>query len=101
MQGYIDFYDNAEKWLRVVMSVFFVPAFLYRLFTIILEKASRPSHLVYLILSVLPFLDTACVVIDIVFCAIGRLLPRDFGELFSSEDAVKESKDVIDEKPEE
>ena len=80
MSDYIKFYDEAPLWLRIVLSALGVPAFLYRLFNVIIEKAADTSRLIYLILNVVPIIGTVIYVIDIVWCALGRLLPRGFAD---------------------
>ena len=75
MNDYIKFYDESPRWLRVVLSALGVPAFLYRLFGVILDKAKDTSKLVYLILNVVPIIGAIIYVIDIVWCALGRKLP--------------------------
>lgn len=98
MSDYIKFYDGAERWLRIVLSVFFVPAFLYRLFKVIISKAEDPSQIVYLVLSVLPIIGTIVLVLDIVWCALNRSLPTNLSDVFAYEgkkdDGTKE--DAID-----
>ena len=83
MDGYIKFYDEAAKWLRIVLSVLAIPAFLYRLFKVIINKNDDPAKLIYLILNVVPIIGTVIWVIDLVWCIVGKPLPLCFGDLSS------------------
>ena len=94
MSGYIRFYDEAPMWLRIVLSVLWVPAFLYRLFQLIIDAMEEPMNLVYLILSVIPFIGTVILVIDIVWCALRRPLPLSFADWFGDEVDEKGAVDV-------
>ena len=85
MSGYIDYYDQAPKWVRIVFSALGIPAFLYRLFKVIIEKAGDTSKLIYLILNVIPFIGTVIWVIDIVWCILDRKLPLCFADLSAPE----------------
>ena len=87
MNDYIQFYDDAPLWLRIVLSVLWVPAFLYRLFNVIMEKAQDSAALVYLILNALPIIGTIILVFDIVKCALGKPLPRTFAD-WSNESVI-------------
>lgn len=80
MNSYIRFYDEAALWLRIVLSALGVPAFLYRLFKVIMEKAGDSSRLVYLILNVIPIIGAVIYVVDIIWCAMGRALPLSFDD---------------------
>ena len=94
MSEYIRFYDEAPMWLRIVMSALWIPAFLYRLFQLILDHADEPMNLVYLILSVIPFIGTVIFVIDIVWCALRRPLPLSFADWFGDGFDEKDAVDV-------
>ena len=94
MTAYCKFYDEADMWIRIVLSVLWVPAFLYRLFKAILDKWQDLSRLIYLILNVLPIVGTAVVVLDIVWCALRRNLPTCLADLLSPSNPV--SSDAID-----
>ena len=52
MSGYIKWFDEAPRWLRIVCSIFGIFAFLYRLFKVIIDKAEDTAKLIYLIFSV-------------------------------------------------
>lgn len=78
MNSYIRFYDEAALWLRIVLSALGVPAFLYRLFKVIMEKAGDSNRLVYLILNVI--IGPVIYVVDIIWCAMGRALPLCFDD---------------------
>ena len=80
MTGYIKFYDEAALWLRIVLSLLGLPAFLYRLFQVILDKAKDTNRLVYLILNVIPIIGTVIYVVDVVWCALKRPLPLCFAD---------------------
>lgn len=80
MNSYIRFYDEAALWLRIVLSALGVPAFLYRLFKVIMEKAGDSNRLVYLILNVIPIIGAVIYVVDIIWCAMGRALPLSFDD---------------------
>ena len=85
MSGYIKFYDEAARWLRVVLSALGITATLYRLFTVIIDKAADKMKLVYLILGVIPFIGTVIWVLDIVWCARNRPLPTCFADITGGE----------------
>ena len=95
MAGYIKWYDEAPKWLRIVVSVFGIFAFLYRLFKVIIDKAEDTSKLIYVIFNVIPIIGTVIVVFDIVKCAMGKALPTNFSEMADFSDESK--KEVVDE----
>ena len=78
MSNYIKFYDETNIVLRIILSALGVPAFLYRLFKVIIDKASKSEDLVFLILNVIPIIGTVIYVFDIVFCALKRPLPVNF-----------------------
>ena len=80
MSNYIKFYDEAARWLRIVLSVLGIPGFLYRLFNVIIDKAADTSKLVYLILNVIPIIDMVIWVFDIVKCALKQPLPLCFAD---------------------
>lgn len=106
MSEYMKFYDEAPRWLRVVLAVVWVPAFLYRLFGVIIDKAKDTPKLVYLILNVVPIIGFIIVIIDIVWCAMGRPLPVSFASLngdvteVKKEEAVEAEEVKEEEKPE-
>ena len=100
MSNYIKFYDGAARWLRIVLSVVCVPAFLYRLFKVIIDKAEDKSKLIYLILSVIPFIGTVIFVVDIVWCALCRELPLCFADWTNSRPVAPEA-EVVNEKKDE
>ena len=81
MSEYLKFVDEAPRWLRVILAVVWVPAFLYRLFGVIIEKASDTDKLIYLILNVVPIIGFILTIIDIIWCALGRPLPVSFASL--------------------
>ena len=97
MQEYIKFYDESVRWLRIVLSVLFVPAFLYRLFHVILEKANDASKIVYMVFEVLPILGTIVLVVDIVFCALNRNIPLNLAEALNGGTKQTVEAEVIDE----
>ena len=80
MNDFIQFYDDAPLWLRIVLSIVWVPGFLYRLFKVIMEKAEDTAALVYLILNALPIIGTIILIFDIVKCALSKPLPRTFAD---------------------
>jgi len=92
MSGYIKFYDEAELWLRVVLSALGVPAFLYRLFKVIIDKAHNVENLIFLILNVIPIVGTIIWVFDIVRCAMSKPLPCNFAGWWSNGEAATETK---------
>ncbi len=108
MENYLKWFDEQSKIIRVLLSIVGVPALLYRLFTVIIEKAKVTDHLVYLILNVVPIVGTIILIFDIVATARGRRLPLAFSEMTNpadlggKEDAVEvEAEDKPEEKPEE
>ena len=101
MSEYIKFYDESPRWLRVVLSAVGVPAFLYRLFGVIMDKANDGSKLLYLILNVMPIIGTFIWILDIIWCALGRHLPTCFGDLAEEKKDVVEAEVVEEEKEDE
>ena len=92
MSSYIKFYDEAPMWLRIVLSVFAIFPFLYRLFKVIIDKAEMTANLVYLILNVVPIVGTIIWVFDIIKCALKKPLPLNFSEVFGAEAKPAEEK---------
>lgn len=81
MSGYIKWIDEAPRWLRVVLSVFGIFNFLYRLFTVIIDKAKDTAKLVYVICNVIPILGFIIAVFDIVKTAMNKKIPTAFYEM--------------------
>lgn len=95
MSGYIKYFDEAPRWLRVVCSVFWVFNFLYRLFKVIIDKAEDTSKLVYVILNVIPFIGQVIAIFDIVKTAMDRNIPTNFSEMCDFSEQSKRGK-VVD-----
>ena len=97
MQEYIKFYDESVRWLRIVLSALGIPAFLYRLFHVILEKANDASKIVYMVFEVLPILGMIVYVVDIVFCALNRNIPLNLADALNGGSQQTVEAEVIDE----
>ena len=78
MKAYQQWIDGLSKPVRIILAVFGIFFFLYRLFSVIEEKASNTNHLLYLIFSVIPYVDVVILVIDIVAMARGNKVPAWF-----------------------
>ena len=94
MSGYIKWFDDAPRWVRVVCSLFGIFLFLYRLFKVIIDKAEDTSKLVYVILNVVPVIGWIIIVFDIVKCAMDRFIPTNFSEMLDFSDQTRRSKVV-------
>ena len=86
MEAYKKWVDGLGKVLRIVFAIV-VPIiyFLYRLFTVIEEKAKDKVHLMYLILNVVPFVAIMVYVIDIIAAVKGKPVPLSLGEATDEE----------------
>ncbi len=80
MSGYIRWFDEAKRWVKIVLSIFGIFAFLYRLFKLIISKCENKKELVYLILMVIPLVNFIIVIADIVFSVKGRNFVLSFDE---------------------
>ena len=89
MENYCKWWDELGKVAKVVLSIFGIFLFLYRLFKVIMEKAENTDRLVYLILNVVPIIGTVIIVIDIVWMAMDRPVALCFAD-WSNPGAPKE-----------
>ena len=81
MEGYKKWVDGLGKGLRIVFAIFVALIyFLYRLFNVIEEKAQDKSHLIYLILNVVPFVAIVVWVLDLVAAIKGGSVPLAFSK---------------------
>ena len=94
MSGYIKWLDESPRWLRVVLSIFWIFNFLYRLFKVIIDKAEDTSKLVYVILNVVPFVGYIIGIFDIVKTAMDRNIPTNFSEMCDFSDQSRRDKVV-------
>ena len=95
MSGYIKYFDEAPRWLRVVCSIFWVFMFLYRLFKVIIDRAEDTSKLIYVILNVVPFVGQVIAVFDIVKTAMDHNIPTNFADMCDFSQQQKRGK-VVD-----
>ena len=98
MEKYIEWYRRQEIAMKVILAIFWVPAFLYRLFSLILNKDQIPNgQIIYFILTLIPGIGVIFVIIDIVYACKGVIpLSLDFGE-----NEKEEEKEECDEAKEE
>ncbi len=103
MINYNKFIDRCGYVISIILSVLYVPFFLYRLFNVILTKNKNKGHLFYLILTVIPIISTILFVCDIVKSATHKYPPKTLVELFtknyrdgSNNSNNHNDKDVID-----
>lgn len=78
MKSYQRWIDGLAKPWRIVLAVFGIFFSLYRLFSVIEERGDNAYHIIYLVFSVIPFLDVAIAVFDIVAMALGKRIPAWF-----------------------
>ncbi len=94
MNSYIKWYDSLDKVVKIIFSVFYLFAWIYRLMFLIEDKASNTGRLVFFILSCIPGISFIIYIIDIVFAATRGTVPLSFDDL--SSDEPKKDDDVID-----
>ena len=93
MEGYKKWVDGLGKGLRIVFAIFVALIyFLYRLFNVIEEKAQDKSHLIYLILNVVPFVAIVVWVLDLVAAIKGAPVPLAFAKKEKQPKEAKEEK---------
>lgn len=80
MAGYRKWWEDLGKVAKIVLSIFGIFGFLYRLFGVIIEKAESTERLVYTILNVIPIIGTVIVILDIVWVALDRPFPTCFAD---------------------
>lgn len=74
MQEYIDWYNKQEVLVKVLLAIVWVPAFLYRLFSLILKaNEEQTSQIVYFILTLIPVIGTVLWITDIVYACKGQI----------------------------
>lgn len=93
MKSYIKFIDKCPYVLSIVLSAIWVPNFLYRLFYIIDTKNKVPGTLVYLILTVIPFISTILYICDICKSASHKYPPKTIRELLTKNYRNKANKE--------
>ncbi len=80
MANYCKWWDELGKVVKVILSIFGIFCFLYRLFKVIQEKAENTDRLLYLILNVIPIIGTVIVIVDIVWAALDKPMPLCFSD---------------------
>ena len=80
MEGYIKWFDGLSKVLRIVLSIFGIFCFLYRLFAYIRAEQKESKNLVYLILNIVPLVSIVVFVLDIVAAVKEQPVPLAFGK---------------------
>ena len=93
MEGYKKWVDGLGKGLRIVFALFVsIIYLLYRLFNVIEEKAQNKDHLIFLILSVIPFVAIVPWILDLIAAFKGAPVPLAFGKK-EKEQPVAEAKE--------
>lgn len=74
MEKYIEWYNEQKIWVKVVLAIFWFPAFFYRLFKLILIHEKIPTaQLAYFILTIIPAVGFIFVIIDVIYAFKGAI----------------------------
>ena len=80
MEGYKNWLNGLGKGLKILLSLFSLFFWLYRLFDYIGAANKEGKRLAYIILNIVPIVSIVILVLDIVAAAKGKPVPLAFGE---------------------
>ena len=80
MEGYKNWINGLGKGLKILLSIFGLFFWLYRLFEYIGAANKEGKKLAYVILGIVPIVNFVIVVLDIIAAAKGNPVPLAFGE---------------------